>query len=457
MYARLALIVLAACGTPPDGVAEPCPPDRTCPGTQVCDLPSNTCVEPGEAECTEPPCREPVAELGVPQRDRLDILAVIDTSGSPAGQLAVRESFSKLFDRLLEQADERIDLHIGGITTDVGTGPYEICEAPGDDGFLQAAPRFEGCEPPEDAYIAFSMDGQTLTDNYPDSQGLMDTFLCIAPAGVNGCGFEQPFESMRRALDGRNPGFRRPDAPLLVVVYNDEDDCSAADTTLFDPAEDAVLGPLSSFRCFEHGVVCRDDDDPRAPGPRQGCVSREDGYLTPLADYVDALRSRAADPDAVAVAVISGPAEITVEETLDGEPVLESPCVSTVEFIAGIGPSIRQIELADRMGLRGMWRTLCAEPDEAMLDIGGLALRMMGTECVTDPIADIDPATDGVQGDCVAERIEADGSRAPVPACGDGEPCFRVVDDATCPHAQGLRFAVEGGEPEDRYLLRCLR
>lgn len=460
MNARLALfpILLAACGSAADPAVQPCSPDRTCPGSRVCDLPSNTCVEESETECTSPPCREPVAELGVPHRDKLDILAVIDTS-APASQLEVRESFSLLFERLFEQADEHIDLHIGSITTDVGAGPYDLrnCMAPGDDGMLQDQPQGTCEAVPEDPYIAFVIDGQSMTDNVPDPHSLTDTFLCIAPRGVDGCGFEQPFESMRRALDGRNPGFRRPDAPLLVVVYNDEDDCSAADTSLFDPDPDAGVGPLSSFRCFEHGVVCSDDGDPRASGPRQGCVSREQGYLTPLADFVATLRTLAPDPEAVAVAVISGPAEVNVSVDPDGASRLDGPCISTGIDFGEVGPSIRQIELTDRFGLRGMWRTLCAEPDQAMLDIGGLALRMLGTECVTDAIADLDPDAAGVQGDCVAERIEADGARTPVPACGDGGPCFRVEPEAGCPHAQGLRFVVEGADPEARYLLRCLR
>ena len=56
--------------------------------------------------------------------------------------------------------------------------------------------------------------------------------------------------------------FFRPEANLAIVILADEDDCSLLDPALLGTS--AELGPLSAFRCFEHGVVC-DPDAPRSP------------------------------------------------------------------------------------------------------------------------------------------------------------------------------------------------
>jgi hypothetical protein len=89
---------------------------------------------------------------------------------------------------------------------------------------------------------------------------LTDTFECIASLGDTGCGFEHPFASVLCALgaDGQAPPtqnatFLRPNAPLFVLLFTNEDGCSApADSSLFDPASKFMSdqwGPLQSYRC----------------------------------------------------------------------------------------------------------------------------------------------------------------------------------------------------------------
>src|SRR5690606_31532765 len=103
---------------------------------------------------------------------------------------------------------------------------------------------------------------------------LDDQFSCMADLGVLGCGFEQHLASMKAALEGNpnNAGFLREDAYLAVIFIADEDDCSSKEGTdgaVFAPdtTEDpfqSELGFFDSFRCWEFGVVCNDDN----PGPR---------------------------------------------------------------------------------------------------------------------------------------------------------------------------------------------
>lgn len=49
---------------------------------------------------------------------------------------------------------------------------------------------------------------------------------------------------------------------------------------------DDPLGAQSSFRCFEHDVVC-DPDRPRELGPHYNCKPREDSpYVRSISEYV---------------------------------------------------------------------------------------------------------------------------------------------------------------------------
>jgi hypothetical protein len=75
---------------------------------------------------------------------------------------------------------------------------------------------------------------------------------CVAPRG-DGCAIEQPLEAVLRALAPEataNAGFLRERSLLAIVIVSDQDDCSAADPRLFDPA-DAELGVLA-VRCGLH-------------------------------------------------------------------------------------------------------------------------------------------------------------------------------------------------------------
>ena len=172
---------------------------------------------------------------------KLDLLFVIDNSLSMAGeQQSLANNFPLMAQRLSEITGGQPSLHLAVVSTDLGVGSHPAdtdCSVSGDEGvFNSSAPDGESCATPDGAFIADLNDGVSRKRNYTGDLG--DAFSCIARLGSAGCGFEQSLEAMRRALNGsndENAGFLRNDAVLAVVILSDEDDCSASDTTMFDP------------------------------------------------------------------------------------------------------------------------------------------------------------------------------------------------------------------------------
>jgi hypothetical protein len=175
----------------------------------------------------------------------VDILVVVDNSGSMAAeQVMLRDAFTTLIASLLTGEEPVHDLHVGVVSTDMGVGGYNVatCESDplyGDDGVLQHEPHAADCSADYPAYLDYSVD----PDSEPDPtriETLAADFGCLAVLGTFGCGFEQQLEAARKALVehaepwGANAGFLRKHSTLLVLFVTDEEDCSAADTTLFD-------------------------------------------------------------------------------------------------------------------------------------------------------------------------------------------------------------------------------
>ena len=221
-----------------------CPAGTECAsisGRAIClgpDLPERECFEGGA---------------------KLDLLFMVDDSNSMAQEQAnLTANFSRLVDALVDPPDRNDDgypdwealedLHVGVVSSDVGTGGHVVqtCDDPadGDNGELLHAGnlRLDGCV---ENYPAF------LEGPHPQ---LARDFTCIATLGTGGCGFEQQLESVRRALVDRagdtNAGFLRDDTALAIVLVTDEDDCSAADTSIFDPNRDD-LG-IMNLRCHRY-------------------------------------------------------------------------------------------------------------------------------------------------------------------------------------------------------------
>ena len=290
----------------------------------------------------------------------VDILFVIDNSGSmEQEQKNLAEQFPKLIDALATKklGGKIPNVRIGVVSTDLGAGNYNLpsCETSGgDQGKLQNRPQIAGCTAPSNPWINYN-EGKT---NVPGSgtKGAMakvrDAFSCIAQLGVQGCGYEQPLEAARRALDRQvnvNPGFLRKDPLLAVIFITDEDDCSAQNQGVFDPSHAGIsdpLGPLTSFRCFEFGVKCQcagGSCDRSTMGARKNCVPGGK-YLHDVKRYVDFFKNIKRTPDGksnerrVIMAAIAGPTSPVGVGTSDGKPALKASCQSTLGMAV---PAIR--------------------------------------------------------------------------------------------------------------------
>jgi len=153
----------------------------------------------------------------------LDILFVVDDSSSMRQEQAGRAAgFTRFAELLRDREDALPDLHIGVVSTNVGTGPDggggDWCAGPGDDGILEVP---EGCPALTDGSRFISdLEGAAggRESNYTGE--LVAQFECMAQIGQSGCGFEQPLEAMKRALanEGENAGFLRPAANLAVIM-----------------------------------------------------------------------------------------------------------------------------------------------------------------------------------------------------------------------------------------------
>lgn len=414
-------------------------------------------------------CAESWKDVPVSMQRDVDLLFVIDDSGSMAEEQASLATNFYRFVNVLENIEGGLpNIHIGVVSTDLGASPYDIagCDGIGDGGRLLATPR-GSCQGPDDAFISdIELADGSRVRNY--SGDLADTFACIAELGTNGCGFEQPLEAMKRALDGSNPGntgFLRDDAYLMVVIISDEDDCSAADNALFDPS-DSTLGALSSFRCFAQGVACN-PDDPRTPGAKSNCQPRDDSTLVAsVQSYVDFLRGLKPDPSMVMVADISGPTgPVQVISGDGGEPELADACTSNAGSAA---PSVRLGAFLQGFPARNTHTSICNDDlADALILIAEDLVTTLSVPCIEGEI-DRDPDTDGIQADCAVSQTEYAGTdqqtEQQIPACdGSGAmPCWHLVQDPNlCPRtATNALLQVERGavttRPGSYVTVRCL-
>jgi len=297
----------------------------------------------------------------------VDLLFVIDNSQGVAHlQQHIVQQFPYLIAALNSHKLGQMipNLRIGVVTSDLGIGPYISAgcnNTGGDKGKLQNKPQVALCTPPRDGWIDFRYDEKTnkaftnvpgaSTDPTKAVHVVKDAFHCIASIGIDGCGFEQPLESARKALDPRlntNPGFLRhdpkqnQDAVLGVLILMDEDDCSAKDTELFNTKNTALsdpLGPWTSFRCFEFGVTCDCGSKPcnrTFTGERKNCVPKSTGklYLHTIEDYISFFANLKRTPEGrprpqrVVMSAIAGPFDgIAQTEMIANVPGLKYSCL----------------------------------------------------------------------------------------------------------------------------------
>ncbi len=296
-----------------------------------------------------------------PEGRQVDVLFVIDNSGSTvAVQNALAASFPAFLARL-DRSGERPDLHIGVVTSSLGAGDFHLpsCETPGGDrGVLALGHPLVNCARPRDRFIADVAGPGGRMRNY---DGPMETiFSCMTRLGIDGCGFEQHLQAMLKALDGsasENAGFLRPGALLVVIIHADEDDCSARDPELYDPTR-LALGPTTSFRCFQFGVRCEPAGlEASTPGPRTACQSDEAStYVQSVRSYVEfLLRLKGSRRKLVVGTIIgTGPVEVGTDNTTN--PLLLPSCMASTGTAA---PGVRLAEFARLFGPNGFVESIC--------------------------------------------------------------------------------------------------
>jgi hypothetical protein len=386
----------------------------------------------------------------------VDILFVIDDSFSmDAEQASLTANFPRMIEELEGLEDGLPNVHLGVISTDVGAGSgIGGCNGAGKDGQLQSSPRAPGCSPPDGAFIIdIADDAGGRTRNY--SGTLADTFSCIARLGVDGCGFEQPLEAVRRALaHPANSGFIRPDAYLAIVFITDEDDCSTRDPRMFT-TDESELGPLDSFRCFEYGVEC-DPDAPRLLGPKSDCRPRTGSpFMYDVQAFIEEVRALKPTDSLIMTFAIAGdlaPVEVVLAD--DGDYALAYSCGQDAPGEAV--PPIRLKRFLDAFPTGGLF-TICDEDlTAAMTAIGEAIADKVGSRCFEGVLPDTDPDTPGIQPECSVSEVRDPGTDQEVervleacdtpsaPETSGNRPCHLIVEDRDqCPDtATGLSAQV---------------
>jgi hypothetical protein len=406
----------------------------------------------------------------------LDILFVIDNSGSMAGeQMSLAANFPT-FISVLQQIEGGLpNIHIGIVSSNVGAaGQASVpgCAGEGDNGALLVK---AGCTGLTGQYI--SDIGNAAGGRDKNYTGALETlFSCMAQLGTGGCGFEMHLESMYRALQpGKNPGFYRDSAYLAVIIIADEDDCSTEMGTMFgDPTAglNSALGPRTSFRCFEFGVKCDNDPNPRAFGTKRGCKPNPDSqYMFEIEKYITFLKNLKTDPSLVIVAGIIGIDDEMHTVVVGPDPMTPTnPAVDKSCFITdpddpndGAAPPIRIAEFLRSFANRNSQTSICsATLQDALNDIAELLKLAIGNPCLTKRIADRDltdtcmrdldptpadglgPAT-GCQFECSVMDVRNANSdnreEQVIPWCaanGHQTPCWRIIKNVEqCPSDLG--------------------
>lgn len=345
--------------------------------------------------CTDPAPDGPAITSGVQRIElplarnrKLDLLFVIDNSPAMAPHRArLLDTYRHYVETLESRSGGFLDLHIGVVTTDVGsrgvhdnapgpllgTGPGS-CTSEGDGGELRRVPAIAG----RFLYDFVRANG-TRERNYTGS--LADAIAQLADVGASGCSYPRPLEAMRRALVvNPEPGFLRDNAALAVAFFTSDDDCSFRS---------------SSF--------------PGADLDRSQC-SASPGALVSLEDYVTALRGVRGVDRTVLLGGFARP----------GAPA----CADT-------RPAPRLDAFFDRFPNRAVASSLCSSSLDDLFGWLVPQMDLLPLPCFDGELLDTDPAADGLQAECVAwysYRDEGNPVEDLIPACaGDARgPCWEL-------------------------------
>lgn len=419
-------------------------------------------------------------------RRAVDILFVVDNSGSMGGEQATLAQSFASFVEVLEGQQVGANYRIG-ITTTAGDGVLRAtsCRSRLDDfvfvwAFGEIDERQRGCLDHcdldeiaiPDPWVEKS-DGQT---NLPPGVSMADALQCVGPPGINGPGYERTLESMRAALLDPSSGFLRHDALLAVIFVTDETDCSTDDATeIWLRTEGQVFWTApdrpTSGVCWRAGVTCLG-----GPGVYADCFPEdkgEDGLPTadesearlyPVQRYIDVLTDIAEQKQLeggqgeVLLALLAG---VPLDFPETGQLVYADSPLPEFNAEYGIGPSCGQGSetIQDPPGIPPVRLQVLAdafatgEPNVHSIcsDDYGVALTQIADAigelneraCVNGCVADAEPATPALEPDCSLVETFADGEPDRiVPPClvlgdtwdfpaPDVHACSRALTDAS--------------------------
>jgi hypothetical protein len=441
--------------------------------------------------------------IGVVPGGDLDILLVVDNSGSMGEEQAVfAYSLGQLVE-VLERRNVQASYRIAVTTTDNGN-PWCNGTSPEAGKFVATSCRsrtedfvFAGSEvidvtqeacldvcPEAGANIPLAqpwVERINGVSNLPAGLGAADALACIAPQGITGCGFEEPLESMYKALarattEGESEfGFLRPEATLAVVFVTDEVDASInkqfesiylpdgnrvfwSDPTSNTPS--SAVGWNAGVECTGsspyaecHAVDLDVDGDP--VGPAQAA---DLAVLRPVARYIDLLQKiedaqHELRPDAeVLVSVIAGAngdGSVTYADAADpGEQLTYGIGPGCQSADGRATPPVRLRELAEAFAVGGLQNvfTICNGDFGAALEgIAESAAGQVAPLCVPGCLADVDLSTPQLDLECevTEQQPQIDGSvvTVSVPPCTPAgelpagvDACFIALTDPAKVH-----------------------
>jgi hypothetical protein len=428
----------------------------------------------------------------------VDMLFLVDDSSSMRlSQDNLRRNFPTFMTTLQNTPQGLPNIHVAVVSSDMGAGDGSVggCDPTGGKrGIFQYTAKTPPPGQPT-CTVNLNPDATFISDiagvrNYTGA--LEDTFSCMAALWESGCGFEQQFASILRALgaDGQpapqeNQGFLRPDAYLAIVLITNEDDCSATPgVPLFDvisnPHIASQLGPPANFRCNEFGHLCNDgsgnwvhprrnapNDDASAMVAYSECRSNDqEGYLLSAVDTANRIKALKSDPSQVIVASIQGPptpytvswAARTPPDTSCGAascpwPAIAHSCTASDESFAD--PGVRTAAFVTEFGANGLVLPICASSFAPSLDrIAELINASLQPPCIQQRVA-LKAGTEAP--DCTVVSHTSDGLGgfidATVPSCasnGGQAPCWRLTPgaaDSSCAGGQTVDVSMPAGQP----------
>lgn len=164
---------------------------------------------------------ETTTQVSLDSRRKVDILFVIDDSGSMAEhQQQLLDSFPGFIEAILGSLDQLDSVHVGVITSDAYAFNEPGCQE------LGALVTQTGGANSSMAVCTPFVGGRRF---FTDEDSLAAVFNCVGRVGTEGSGQELPLTATVQALQpeligvgGCNEGFLRADAVLVVVIVTDD-------------------------------------------------------------------------------------------------------------------------------------------------------------------------------------------------------------------------------------------